>query len=208
MCKPISISLSPKTEKDDIKLALKLIFLFWRWKNEKETADLEDEFKKYLGVKYAFAFNSGRSALMAILDSLGLNRGDEVLLQAFTCNAVPNPVMWDGFKPIAVYCEEAALIRKPIYVDCDEKTFNIDTDDLKRKMTPKSRAVIVQHTFGLAADMDEILEICRQNNLILIEDCAHALGATYKGKPVGTFGNIAFFSFVRAISPIPSAMLF
>jgi len=120
---------------------------------------------------------------MAILDSLGLEKGDEVLLQAFTCNAVPNPIIWDGFKPI--------------YVDCDEKTFNMDIDNLKRKITDKSRALIVQHTFGLPAEMDEIIEICRQNGLILIEDCAHSLGAEYKGKKVGTFGKTAFFSFSR-----------
>ena len=66
---------------------------------------------------------------------------------------------------------------KPVYVDCDEKTFNIDVEDLKKKITQKSRIVVVQHTFGLPAEMDEILEICQQNNLILIEDCAHSLWA-------------------------------
>ncbi|MFH1181185.1 MAG: aminotransferase class I/II-fold pyridoxal phosphate-dependent enzyme [bacterium] len=182
--KPISISLSPNTEKDDVFLALKLLFQPWKWKHyENGSRDIEVEFKKYLGVKYALAFNSGRSSLMVILDSLGLQKGDEVLLQAFTCNAVPNPVLWSGLKPV--------------FVDAYERTFNIDIDDLKRKIGPRSRAVIVQHTFGKPAEMDEILEICRQNNLILIEDCAHSLGAIYKGKKVGTFGKIAFFSFSR-----------
>ncbi len=185
--KPISISLSPNTEKDDIWLAFKLLWQPWRWKNPSagsgQVADLENEFKKYLGVKYAISFNSGRSSLMAILNSLGLNKGDEVLLQAFTCNAVPNPIIWEGFTPV--------------YVDCDENTFNIDTADLKRKITPKSKAVIVQHTFGLPAHMDEIIKICEENNLILIEDCAHSLGAEYKGRKVGTFGKVSFFSFSR-----------
>jgi dTDP-4-amino-4,6-dideoxygalactose transaminase len=160
---------------------------------------LEEEFKKYLSAKYAIAFNSGRSALMAILNSLELNQDDEILLQAFTCNAVANPIIWSGLKPV--------------YVDCDERTFNIDIEDLKRKITPKSRAVMVQYTFGLAVNLDEILEICRQgeedksssspfakareNNLILIEDCAHSLGAEYKGRKAGTFGRAAFFSFSR-----------
>src|SRR3989344_2324062 len=162
MFKPISISLSPNTEKDDVWLAFKLLFQPWRWKTGSVEVILQQKFREFLGVKYAFTFNSGRSALMAILDSLGLEKGDEVLLQAFTCNAVPNPIIWDGFKPI--------------YVDCDEKTFNMDIDNLKRKITDKSRALIVQHTFGLPAEMDEIIEICRQNGLILIEDCAHSLG--------------------------------
>jgi len=198
--RPISISLSPNTEKDDILLALKLIFQPWRWKNtENASLQLEEEFKRYLGVKYAISFNSGRSAFLAILKSLGLNDNDEILTQAFTCNAVPNPIIWSGLKPV--------------YVDCDEKTFNIDIDDLKRKITQKSRVVMVQHTFGQPSEMDEILEICqkeeedksssspfadaREHNLILIEDCAHSLGAEYKNRKVGTFGKAAFFSFSR-----------
>ena len=184
--RPISISLSPNTEKDDIRLALKLLSQPRLW--EKESAEncsprLEEEFKKYLGVKYAISFNSGRSAFLAILKCLNLKEGDEVLLQAFTCNAAANPILWAGFKPV--------------YLDCDKKTFNIDVADLKRKITQRSRVVMVQHTFGLPADLDEILEICQKNNLILIEDCAHSLGATYKGKKVGTFGKAAFLSFSR-----------
>ena len=183
MCKPISISLSPNTEKDDICLAFKLFFQPWNWKKGNAIEKLEDEFKNYLGVKYVISFNSGRSSLMAILNSLGLKKDSEVLLQVFTCNAVPNPIIWAGLKPI--------------FVDCDEKTFNIDTEDLKRKITKKSKVVIVQHTFGLPADMDEVLKICEENNLILSEDCAHSLGAVYNNKKVGMFGRIAFFSFSR-----------
>lgn len=181
--KPISISLSPNTEPDDIWLALKLIFQPWLWKKGEKIKELEEEFKKYLGVKYAISFNSGRSALMAILSSVALVKEDEVLLQVFTCNAAANPIIWSSLKPV--------------YVDCNETTFNIDVEDLKRKITERSRAVIVQHTFGLPADMDEILEICQKNNLILIEDCAHSLGAEYKNKKVGMFGKAAFFSFSR-----------
>jgi len=183
MIKPISISLSPNTEKDDIRLAFKLLFQPWRWKRGKAVEELEKDFKKYLGVKYAISFNSGRSALMAILNSLNFQQDDEVLLQAFTCNAAVNPILWSGLKPV--------------YVDCNEKSFNIDTEDLKRKITPKSKVVMIQHTFGLPADIDEILEICYQNNLILIEDCAHVLGGQYKGRKIGTFGKMAFFSFGR-----------
>ena len=183
MLKPISISLSPNTEKDDVLLALKLLFQPWRWKRGEAVERLEKEFKDYLGVKYAFSFNSGRSSLMAILNSLDLEKNSEILLQAFTCNAVPNPILWSDIKPI--------------YVDCDENTFNIDIEDLKKKIGPKSKAVIVQHTFGLPANLDEVIKICQENNLILIEDCAHALGATYNGKKLGTLSKAAFFSFSR-----------
>ncbi len=193
--KPISISLSPNTEKDDILLVLKLIFQPWKWKKGEETQELEEEFKKYLGVKYAFSFNSGRSAFFAILSALKsedqtsveLKEKDEILLQAFTCNAVANPILWAGLKPV--------------YIDCNEDDFNIDIEDLKRTLRQaqgkKPKVLVVQHTFGLPANVDGILEICRQNNLILIEDCAHSLGAEYKGKLVGTFGKAAFFSFSR-----------
>jgi len=181
MIKPISISLSPNVEADDVSLAFKL--LFQPWKGKEAAGELEREFKKYLGAEHAFSFNSGRSAALSIFNSLGLEKGDEVLLQAFTCNAAVNPVIWSGLKPV--------------YVDVDEDTFNIDVEDLKRKITGKSKVVMVQHTFGLPANMDEVLEVCRINNLILVEDCAHALGAFYKGKKVGTLGKATFFSFSR-----------
>ena len=181
--KPISISLSPNVEKDDLRLALNLIIRPWLWKKGKEIEKLENEFKKYLGVKYAYSFNSGRSSLYAILKSLNLGDGSEILLQAFTCNAVPNPVLWAGLKPV--------------YVDCNKDDFNINANDLENKITTKSRAVIVQHTFGLPADMDKIRAICAAHNLILIEDCAHSLGAEYNGQKIGAHSKASFFSFSR-----------
>ncbi len=181
--KPIFISLSPNIEKDDLLLVLKIIFQPWIWKKVKEIEKLEKEFRNFLGVKYTISFNSGRSALLAILNSLGIEKESEVLLQAFTCNAAVNPIIWSNLKPV--------------FVDIDERTLNIDPEDLKRKITPKSRVVMVQHTFGLPAKIDEILEICQKYNLILIEDCAHSLGAKYQGKLCGTFGRASFFSFGR-----------
>ncbi|MBI4123137.1 MAG: aminotransferase class I/II-fold pyridoxal phosphate-dependent enzyme [Parcubacteria group bacterium] len=180
---PISISLSPNTERDDILLALKQLFQPWRWKKKKEVALLERAFAKRLDVSHAVAFNSGRSSLLAILEALGLKKGDEVLLQAFTCNAVPNPIIWAGLNPV--------------YVDCSREDFNMDAKDLIKKITKRSRAVIVQHTFGMPADMEKIAAVCKEHNLFLIEDCAHALGAKFQGKQVGTFGDAAFFSFSR-----------
>jgi len=196
MCKPISTSLSPNTEKDDIRLALKLLFhpLCWQKGRGKNYAIahflprgnfielIEEEFKKYLGVKYVFSFNSGRSGLMAILDAMEIKEGDEVLLQAFTCNSAVNPIL-----------EREA---KPVFVDIDD-TLNLNPEDLKRKIIPRSKAVMVQHNFGWPAKIEEISKIARENNLFLIEDCAHSLGAKYKGKLCGTFGKAAFFSFGR-----------
>lgn len=181
--KPISISLSPNVEKDDLHLALNLIIRPWLWKEGKTVKELEEQFKKYLGVKYALSFNSGRSSFFAILKSLNLPEESEVLLQAFTCNAVPNPILWAGLKPV--------------YVDCNKDDFNINPEDLERKINTKSRAVVVQHTFGLPADMDKIRSICAKYNLLLVEDCAHSLGAEFNGIRVGSQSRAAFFSFSR-----------
>lgn len=192
--KPISISLSPNVEKDDVRLALWMIFQPWKWKKGLAVKQLEDNFKKYLGVnpvrngisngvKYAFAFNSGRSAFYAILKALNFPAESEVLMQAFTCNAVPNPVLWAGLKPV--------------YVDCNKNDFNIDINDLKSKISNKNKVLVVQHTFGQPANMDEVSTITKENNLILIEDCAHALGSEFNGQKVGTFGRASFFSFGR-----------
>ncbi len=184
--RPISISLSPNTQADDVKLAFSLLFKIQ--KNGFESGEvkphqiLERKFKEYLGVKHAYSFNSGRSSLMAIFAALELEKGSEVLLQAFTCNAAANPIRWAGLAPV--------------FVDCDQN-YNLSVADLNKKITPRSRAVMVQHTFGLPADIDEIKKVCDENNLILIEDCAHSLGAEYHGKRVGTFGKVAFFSFSR-----------
>jgi len=192
--KPISISLSPNVEKDDVHLALNLIIRPWLWTRGKAVKELEENFKKYLGVKYAFSFNSGRSSLYAILKSLELEKGSGVALQAFTCNAVPNPVLWADLEPI--------------YVDCNTDDFNISVEDLKNKLSCEigshTKIVIVQHTFGLPADMDAIKAVCVERNLILIEDCAHSLGAEYNGIKVGSLpageaghSKAAFFSFSR-----------
>lgn len=169
-------------------MALKLLLKPWRWKSFRSaSAVLEEEFKKHLGVKYAIAFNGGRAAFDAILNCLGIKDGDEVLLQGFTCNSVVIPILKLG--------------AKPVFIDIDE-TLNVDPNNLEKKISKRSKAVIVQHTFGWPAKTDKILEICKEgdeasSHLFLIEDCAHSLGAEYKGKKVGVLGDAAFFSFGR-----------
>ncbi len=179
----IFLSLSPNVEKDDIILSFKLLFSPWLWRAGEAVQKLERNLKEYLGTRHALAFNSGRSSFLAILDSLNLEKGSEVLIQGFTCNALVNPVIWSGLEPV--------------YVDIGEKTFNMDPADLKRKITEKSKAVVVQHTFGQPADLKEIKEICEEQGLVLIEDCAHSLGAEVEGRRVGGFGKASFFSFGR-----------
>lgn len=192
--RPISISLSPNVEKDDLALAFRTLLRPGKYIHGDNIEKTEKELRRYLNAKYSFSFNSGRSALMTILKALNLSPGKEILIQAFTCNATVNPILWNNLEPV--------------FVDCNNN-FNLDINDLKKKISSKTRAVIVQHTFGIPAEIEKIKKICEQNNIILIEDCAHSLGASYKGKKVGTFGDLSFFSFSRdkVISSVYGGMI-
>lgn len=181
--KPIFTALSPNAQADDIFIAMRLMFMPWRWKRGKFSALLRDTLKEYLGLKNVFLFESGRTCLYAILKSLDLKPDDEVLFQGFTCVAVPDPILWAG--------------AKPVYVDCEEDSLNMSPADLENKIAPRSRVLIIQHTFGLPAEIDKLMEIAKRHKLFVIEDCAHALGSEYKGQKTGTFGDASFFSFGR-----------
>lgn len=183
MNKPISVGFLPTIETDDVMLSFKLLLKPWLWKKGEGVQRLEAWFRDYFGVKYAISFNSGRAAELAVLKALGIGPGDEVLLQAFTCVAVPNSILWTG--------------AKPVYVDIKKDHFTMDVDDLIKKISPRTKVIIIQHTFGYPDDVEEIFAVARQKKLYLIEDCAHALGTTYKGKKLGTHADAAFFSFGR-----------
>lgn len=178
----ISISISPNIEKDDLFLTLRLIFQPSKWKKGDKEEELKGLIKEYFNIPYVSLFNSGRSALYCLLRAFNLKKKDEVLIQAFTCNALVNPILWNNFTPV--------------YVDIDSN-LNIDPLDLRKKITTNSKILIVQHTFGNPCKMEEILKVVKENNLILIEDCAHSLGAEYKGQKIGTFGKASFLSFSR-----------
>lgn len=180
--KIISPSLSPNTEADDVWLAFKTMLLPWTHHHGNAVDQVEQWFCRYFSVSEAVSFNSARSALLGILKSFGIGAGDEVLVQAFTCVAVPNSVLWTG--------------AKPVFVDIDT-SLNMDVRDAEKKITPKTKAIIVQHTFGIPANMTRIVAFAKKHGLYLIEDCAHSLGASYEGKKLGSFGDAAFFSFGR-----------
>jgi dTDP-4-amino-4,6-dideoxygalactose transaminase len=194
MKKVISSILSPNFEKDDVSLSLKLVFSPWKWKKGPEIKELERTFKEKFGLGDCFSFNSGRSCLLAVLEAMDIKDGDEVIIQGFTCNAVVNPIIKKG--------------AKAIFVDLKDD-LNIDERKIEEKISSKTKAVIVQHTFGWPAEVKEIKEICRRNNLYLIEDCAHSLGAEYDGKYCGSFGDVSFFSFGKdkIISSVFGGML-
>ncbi|MDD4661949.1 MAG: aminotransferase class V-fold PLP-dependent enzyme [Candidatus Pacebacteria bacterium] len=191
--KTVSISLSPNTEKDDISLAFKELFSSKKVEG-KDIEKFENIFNDCFKFDKVFSLNSGRSSLIVILEALGIQKNDEIIVQAYTCNAVINPIL--------------KLEAFPVYVDIDDN-LNIDPSLIEEKITNKTKAVIVQHTFGMPAQLDKIKEICIKHNIFLIEDCAHALLAKYKEDYCGKFGDVSFFSFGRdkVISSVYGGMI-
>lgn len=132
------------------------------------------------GSSEAFYFFKGRVALYALLKAMGIGPEDEVLVPGFTCVVVPNAVLYLG--------------AKPVFVDIEASTYNMDTGKLDELITGKTRAIIAQHTFGIPADMDSIVGKAKARGLYVIEDSCHAIGSKYKGGETGSFGDAAFFS--------------
>ena len=146
-----------------------------------EDAAFEKAFAEYCGVKYAVGVGNGLDALMLALKALGIGEGDEVIVPSNTYIATALAVTYVG--------------AKPVFVEPDIRTFNIDPSGIGEKITSASKAIIPVHLYGQACDIDPIMEIARAKGLYVIEDCAQAHGATYKGRIVGSFGDMAGFSF-------------
>lgn len=146
-----------------------------------EVCDFEKNFAKYIGTKYCVGVGNGLDAIKIALLALNIGEGDEVIVPSNTF--------------IATVLAISQVGATPILVDPDMETYNISYKNISKNISDKTKALIAVHLYGQSADMDEILEICRDNNLYLIEDCAQAHGAIYKGKKVGSFGDISCFSF-------------
>ncbi len=140
----------------------------------------EKEFAEYIGVKHALSTTNGTQALILALEAIGV-KGKDVIVPSFTFIASATSIIRAG--------------GKPIFVDVDERTFNIDPDDVRRKITPNTKAIMPVHLYGQAANMDEIMEIAEEHGLFVIEDAAQAHGSEWNGKKVGGIGHIAGFSF-------------
>ena len=140
-----------------------------------------------MGGGRAITTSYGRMAAYYILKALELEAGAEVIFPALTFWVVPEMARAAGLKPV--------------FVDVDPLTFNLRADALERAITPRTRAVVPTHVYGLPCDMDEILAVARKHGLRVVEDCAHSLGATYRGRPVGTLGDAALFSF-QVLKPL------
>lgn len=141
----------------------------------------EDEFAKFVGVKHAISVNTGTAALHIALLASGIGKGDEVIVPAFTMAATWLAIIYVG--------------AKPVFVDVDPVTYNLDPALITAKITAKTKAILPVHIYGHPAAMNEILTIARDHKLIVIEDAAEAHGATYLGKVVGGLGDIGCFSF-------------
>jgi len=143
--------------------------------------EFEQRFAEYIGCKYGISTTSGTTALHLALAALKIGRGDEVIVPAFTMIAPVFAVVYTG--------------AKPVLVDADPETWNIDVNKIEEKITPNTKAIIPVHIYGHPCDMDPIMEIAEKYNLWVIEDTAEAHGAEYKGKKVGSFGHVSCFSF-------------
>lgn len=141
----------------------------------------ENKFASYLGSKHALATSSCTGAIHLALMALGVKTGDEVIVPEITWIASIEPILYIG--------------AKPIFVDILEDTWCIDPEKMKEAITNKTKAIIIVHVYGNVCEMDSIMNIAKENNIMVLEDAAEALGSEYKGKKVGSIGNVGVFSF-------------
>ncbi len=170
----------PLIEEDDMRAVHEVMESGWITTGPK-TAQFENEFAQYIGARHAIAVNSGTAALHVALDAVGVSEGDEVIVPTLTFAATAEAV---------VYCKA-----RPVLVDCDPETFNLDPAGVHGAITANTRAILPVHFAGHPCAMDSLLQTARAHNLRVIEDAAHALPARYRGKRIGTLGDLTCFSF-------------
>jgi UDP-4-amino-4,6-dideoxy-N-acetyl-beta-L-altrosamine transaminase len=167
-------------DEDDIKAVVEVLRGDYLTTGPK-IKEFEDSLTQYTGAKYAVAISNGTAALHAACFVAGIKEGDEVITTPITFAASANCVLYMG--------------AKPVFADIDPRTYNIDPDEIRSKVTERTKAIIPVHFTGQPCDMDEILKIAQEYNLIVIQDGAHAIGAEYKGKKIGSIGDMTTFSF-------------
>ena len=168
-------------DEDDIALAARLLAVAGAWDDPAPVDAFERQFAEWNGSHSAFAFASGRVALAAAIAALDLSAGGEVVVPAYTCVVVANAIRAAGLTPV--------------FADIELETYGLDKDALRGAMSSRTRAVIVQHLYGFVArDLESVVEIARRGGACVIEDCAQATGAGYRGRKVGGFGDVGIFS--------------
>jgi len=172
-------------DKDEAEALLEVLesgspFRFWGPGNPEKVLRFEEGFAKYMGARFALGVTSGTAALDCAVAGLGIGPGDEVIVPAYT--------WWSDYTCVV---HAGAL---PVFADID-RTLNIDPEDFKRKITPRTKAVIAVHLLGGPCDMDPILEIARKHGVAVLEDCAQCVGGSYHGKKLGSIGDVGIYSF-------------
>jgi len=175
---PVSI---PYLSKKNILAVNKTLKSGWISSNGPEIEKFENEFSKLVGRKYSTTVSSGTAALEIAIKALGIKENDEVLIPNFTIIS----------NALAILRQQA----KPVLIDCNLENWNIKIDDIEKKITKKTKAIIVTHIYSFPNDMDKIIKICKKNKILIIEDSAEILGLKYKDKKCGSFGDISTFSF-------------
>ena len=170
----------PDIGKEEIEAVMKTLKSGWVTQGQK-VEEFEKAFARYCRVKHGVAVNNGTAALHVALASIGIESGDEVITTPLSCVATSNPIIY--------------LNARPVFVDVDPETLNIDPTQIEKKITPKTKAILPVHLFGHPVDLDPLIEVAEKHGLYVIEDAAHAHGAKYKGKHVGSFGHVSCFSF-------------
>lgn len=153
----------------------------WISSKGKYVQEFEFEFAKYIGAEYGVSVCNGTVALHVALLALGVGPGDEVIVPTFTYVASVNAIAYTG--------------AKPVFVDSELKTWQMNAEEIEKKITPKTKAVLAVHLYGQPCDMDSVCRITKKYDLFLVEDCAEAIGTYFRDKHVGTFGDVSTFSF-------------
>lgn len=175
----ISMS-APDLDESDIQAVLEVL-RSGRLALGPKAREFEELIAEYIGVKYAVAVSSGTAGLHILVRTLEVGPGDEILVPSFTFSASVNAILYER--------------ATPVFVDIEPETYNLDPDDLERKITKRTKAIMAVDIFGHPAEWDRILEIADKYNLKIIDDSCEALGAEYKGKKIGQFGDCACFAF-------------
>src|SRR5690606_7592133 len=177
------LDLTPEVEElwDELVAAFERVMRSGQYVGGPEVAAFEAEVADYLGVRHAVGVNSGTDALIIALRALGLGPGDEVITTPFTFFATAEAV--------------ASVGATPVFVDVDERTFNLDPSLVEAAVTPRTRVILPVHLYGRPADMDAIMNVAERHGLKVVEDCAQSFGASWRGRKTGSIGHVGAFSF-------------
>ena len=171
----------PSLDANEKKYVNECLDSTWISSKGKFVNEFENSFSKFIGVKHATTVSNGTVAIHLALLALGIGEGDEVIVPTLTYIASVNAIAYTN--------------AKPVFVDSLESSWQIDPADVVKKITPQTKAIMAVHLYGHPCEMDALVQICKEYGLFLVEDCAEAIGTLYKDKHVGTFGDIATFSF-------------